>query len=275
MTAYGLDLGQLGHGRQRYHGRNRRQDLEDRGRSCGSLPEPRVRAATPRRSVSGGEPDPPSSFFLLAPGAVEHARRGVPEALKDGGYWEDTRRRQRTAGVSCTGLGGVPGRRGRVMDLKEALTTAIKYETKVHDHYARARSRSSSPQGKKVFATLAKEELGHVAYLDSRLEEWHKNGKITTPELATILPPWTGSTRRRPGWRGAPDARSPSRTRWSCSRRPDLERQTSGFYRQLVETFPAPPSAICSRASSRSSRPTSSSSRPRSTRSPATGPGST
>jgi rubrerythrin len=126
------------------------------------------------------------------------------------------------------------------MDLKEALTTAIGYETKVHDHYSKGEKEILSPRGKKVFATLAKEELGHLAYLNSRLDEWHRNGKITTPELATILPSmdWIDAAKARV-------ERDPERTIAVKDELEllkialDLERQTSGFYRQLVETLPS------------------------------------
>jgi hypothetical protein len=134
------------------------------------------------------------------------------------------------------------------MDLKEALTTAIGYERKVHDHYAKGASEILDPQGRKVFATLAKEELGHLAYLESRLEEWHRNGAISTPELATILPStdWIEVARRRV-------ERDPERTIAVKGEMEllkialDLERQTSGFYRQLVETLPRAEHALFAR----------------------------
>jgi rubrerythrin len=127
------------------------------------------------------------------------------------------------------------------MDLKEALTTAIGYETRVHGHYSKGEKEILSPQGKKVFATLAKEELGHLAYLNSRLDEWHTNGKITTPELATILPSmdWIDAAKARV-------ERDPERTIAVKDELEllkialDLERQTGAFYRQLVETLPMP-----------------------------------
>jgi rubrerythrin len=125
------------------------------------------------------------------------------------------------------------------MDLKEALTTAIGYENKVHDHYAKGAAEILDPRGKKVFSTLAKEELGHLAYLESRLAEWHRDGKVSTPELATILPSmdWIEEARARV-------ARNPERTIAVKDEMEllkialDLERKTSGFYRQLVETLP-------------------------------------
>jgi len=74
------------------------------------------------------------------------------------------------------------------MDLKEALTTAIGFETKVRDHYTKGREAILDPRGKKMFATLAREEQGHLAYLESRLAEWHQTGKVSSPELATAVP---------------------------------------------------------------------------------------
>ena len=161
------------------------------------------------------------------------------------------------------------------MDLKEALTTAIGYENKVHDHYAKGAAEILDPRGKKVFATLAKEELGHLTYLESRLEEWHRDGKVSTPELSTILPSmdWIEQAKARV-------ERDPERTIAVKDEMEllkialDLERQTSGFYRHSSRRCRLP-SAGSSRASSRSRPHTSPSSRRRSTRSPVTGPGST
>jgi rubrerythrin len=126
------------------------------------------------------------------------------------------------------------------MDLKEALTTAIGYEHKVHDHYAKGAEEIRDKRGKRVFATLAKEELGHIAYLESRLDEWHRDGRVSTPELATILPSmdWIDEARARV-------ARDPERAIAVKDELEllkialDLERRTSGFYRQLVETLAA------------------------------------
>ena len=124
------------------------------------------------------------------------------------------------------------------MDLKEALTTAINYEQKVRDHYAKGAEEILGPKGKKVFATLAKEEQGHLSYLGSRLAEWHAHGKVTSPELPTVLPnvDWIEQARRKV-------ARAPAGTIAVQGELEllkialDLERQTSGFYRHLVDTL--------------------------------------
>ncbi|MGD1147981.1 MAG: ferritin family protein [Thermoanaerobaculaceae bacterium] len=124
------------------------------------------------------------------------------------------------------------------MDLKEALTTAVGYETKVRDHYTKGAGTILDPRGKKMFTTLAREEQGHLAYLESRLAEWHKTGKITSPDLSTELP--------SPRWieeAKAKVAQSPAGTIAVQGEIEllkialELERQTSGFYRQLVDTL--------------------------------------
>ncbi|HVN76661.1 MAG TPA: ferritin family protein [Thermoanaerobaculaceae bacterium] len=124
------------------------------------------------------------------------------------------------------------------MELNEAITTAIGYETKVRDHYTQGAEKILDPRGKKMFATLAREEQGHLAYLESRLEEWRRTGHVSTPELATVLPPaqWIDEAK-------AKVSRSPAATIAVQGEIEllkialELERRTSGFYRQLVETL--------------------------------------
>ena len=124
------------------------------------------------------------------------------------------------------------------MDLKEALTTAIGYETKVRDHYTKGAEKILDPRGKKMFTVLAREEQGRLAYLETRLAEWHKSGTISSPELATELPSsqWIDEAK-------AKVAQSPAGTIAVQGEIEllkialELERQTSGFYRQLVDTL--------------------------------------
>ncbi len=125
------------------------------------------------------------------------------------------------------------------MNLKEALTTAIGYETKVRDHYTKGANEILDPRGKKMFETLAHEEQGHLSYLESRLDEWHRTGKVSTPELATALPSvqWVEEAK-------AKVAQNPAATIAVQGEIEllkialELERSTSGFYRQLVDTLP-------------------------------------
>ena len=74
------------------------------------------------------------------------------------------------------------------MTIEEAIKTAIEFEKKVHSLYDVAAKAAGDPTAKKVFATLAQEEQGHVAYLESRLTEWRKAGRLSPEKLRTILP---------------------------------------------------------------------------------------
>jgi len=125
------------------------------------------------------------------------------------------------------------------MDLKEALKVSIDYEHKVRDHYRKGIEKIADPRGKKVFETLAREEQGHVDYLESRLQAWTETGKIEPGELKSVVPPkvdWIGASRRRVA-RG-PSKMVASKTELELLRIAlDLERRTSAFYRQLVDTL--------------------------------------
>jgi rubrerythrin len=74
------------------------------------------------------------------------------------------------------------------MTIEEAIKTAITYEKKVHGAYADAVKKATDPTASKVFAVMAKEEQGHIAYLESRLAEWQKTGRLTAEKRGTVLP---------------------------------------------------------------------------------------
>lgn len=125
------------------------------------------------------------------------------------------------------------------MKINEALSIAIDYEHKVRDHYVAGAAQILDTRGKKVFETLAREEQRHVEYLESRLDEWRKTGKVQDVPLGSILP--------SPEWIRA------AKERFAEGHDPvlavqaeldllkvalDLEHQASGFYQELVTTLP-------------------------------------
>jgi len=73
------------------------------------------------------------------------------------------------------------------MTVEEAIVTALKYENKVRDHYTWAASKAGDPKGQAFFETLAKEEQGHVDYLESRLSQWKSEGKLKADPLETVI----------------------------------------------------------------------------------------
>lgn len=120
------------------------------------------------------------------------------------------------------------------MDLKEALSGAIEYEHKIRDYYAGCAKKVKDGKGQRVFAILAREEQGHVEYLESRLAEWKATGAVKAAELPTILPSaaWVQEEAKKLPKRAAGEA--PSAEIDFLKEALELERQTSGFYAELV-----------------------------------------
>ena len=74
------------------------------------------------------------------------------------------------------------------MTIEEAINTGIEYELRVMKVYSEAAKKFKDPVARKIFMVLADEEDRHVAYLESRLEEWQKTGKVTPEALETAIP---------------------------------------------------------------------------------------
>jgi len=74
------------------------------------------------------------------------------------------------------------------ISLEEAIKTAIEYEKKVRDVYINAIKNVPEDIGKKIFKVLADEEQHHIDYLNRRLEEFQKDGKIQFEVLKTVIP---------------------------------------------------------------------------------------
>lgn len=74
------------------------------------------------------------------------------------------------------------------MTLEEAIKMALEYETRVRDTYVEATKNAADDTGKRIFRVLGEEEQGHIDYLQSKLDEWQKTGKITVGKLETIVP---------------------------------------------------------------------------------------
>ena len=135
------------------------------------------------------------------------------------------------------------------MTVEEAIKTALKFEKKVHAQYEAEANNASDAPAKKIFATLAQEEQGHVAYLESRLAEWQKNGRLSPEKLHTVLPSAAriraGVGRLRAGANkqlGGHDAELASLYRALAA-----EGETSAFYLKMVRELPAEGQSLFSR----------------------------
>ncbi len=74
------------------------------------------------------------------------------------------------------------------MKLEAAIQSALEFENRIRDLYIEAVARTDEPAGKKIFQTLADDEQRHVDYLENRLDEWQKRGKISNEILASMVP---------------------------------------------------------------------------------------
>jgi rubrerythrin len=72
--------------------------------------------------------------------------------------------------------------------IEQAIRTGLDYEMQVRKVYSEAAKKFSDPMARKVFSVLADEEDRHVAYLESRLEEWARQGFVTAEKLETAIP---------------------------------------------------------------------------------------
>jgi rubrerythrin len=138
---------------------------------------------------------------------------------------------------------------GATMTIEEAITTAIAYENKVHTSYVDAARRAKDETAKKVFRTLAQEEMGHITYLESRLGEWQRTGQLSPAKLETVLPSAERLQEGLARLRSRVAQRKGSHPSELESLRQALaaEDETSSFYRQMVGELPAQGQELFSR----------------------------
>lgn len=125
------------------------------------------------------------------------------------------------------------------MKLQEAIAVAIDFEKKVRDHYLRGAKDIPEPQGRKVFATLGREEQGHVDFLEHCLAQWRKTGKVPTLPLKTILPPgakWIAGERKKLEGKGKREATKTELDALKVALQ--HEKEAAAFYHKLVRELP-------------------------------------
>ena len=125
------------------------------------------------------------------------------------------------------------------MTLEEAIKNAIDYETKVRDAYLDNVDSIADETGRRVFEVLGKEEQGHIDYLESRLSEWRKSGKVSLARLESVVP---ARDVIEAGVRKLNDhlaERDFGTEREMLRKALLLEQETSDFYRKMVDEMKA------------------------------------
>ena len=74
------------------------------------------------------------------------------------------------------------------MNFEQTIKTAIEFEIKIRDLYRTASERVAHPVGKRILQRLAEDETLHVDFLQKKLTEWVKNGKVACSKLASVIP---------------------------------------------------------------------------------------
>lgn len=126
------------------------------------------------------------------------------------------------------------------MNVEEAIKTAIEYETKVRDVYTNALNQTEDEDGKKIFRTLAKEEQGHLDYLNERMKHLQETGKVDSPELGTLIPTKSaideGIAKLEKGMERKQGGRESEIE--LMNKALDAEVETSKFYKKMVDELP-------------------------------------
>lgn len=127
------------------------------------------------------------------------------------------------------------------MNLDHAIELALEYEGGVHRTYLEAMKKTSDPSARRIIKVLCDEEKAHIAYLQERLDEWRKAGKIELKKLGTSVPAKEAIEKSlRDVERTLTPDPSPKAGELQLLRQClEAEVKTSNFYREMVRTLDA------------------------------------
>jgi rubrerythrin len=125
------------------------------------------------------------------------------------------------------------------MNIELAITTALEYENRVVKVYEEAAVATQDPAGKKMFEVLVRDEQSHVKYLEFKLEEWKKSGRVTADRLETLVPSAERIAAGIKTLKARVATMSPENELRLLRRALQVEVETSGFYKSVVTELPA------------------------------------
>ena len=120
------------------------------------------------------------------------------------------------------------------MEMEEAITTAIDYETKIRDIYRDAAQNVHDPEGKRFFKMLGDDEQYHLNYLKERLRLWRESGKLSAEKLISAVPSKEIIQRETDKIRTHMATKDLSSVKVILSRALQAEVETSNFYEKMV-----------------------------------------
>ncbi len=85
------------------------------------------------------------------------------------------------------------------MTIEEALVSALEFENRVREHYDRAAAQAPEGEASDFFRLMAREEEGHVAYLEDKLARCRAGEALGPADLSTVVPraEWVAEGLRR------------------------------------------------------------------------------
>jgi rubrerythrin len=131
--------------------------------------------------------------------------------------------------------------------LEEAITTALSYETRIRDLYREAAAKTQDPKGRRVFKALADDEQRHIDYLEAKRSQWYAEGRITVEPLTSLIP---GADLLKQDLTGLDAAMAPEDRgdeKRMLSKALQVEVETSGFYRRMVDQMAGDAGAMFAR----------------------------
>ena len=120
------------------------------------------------------------------------------------------------------------------MNIEEAISEAIAYETRIRDLYREAAERTSDVKGVQVFATLAADEQRHIDYLAHKRRQWRQEGILSVEPLSSLVPPADRFPSEMAALQAQMDREDRTDEKRMLSKALQVEVETSAFYRRMV-----------------------------------------
>ncbi|MBL8968568.1 MAG: hypothetical protein JNG85_16300 [Spirochaetaceae bacterium] len=130
------------------------------------------------------------------------------------------------------------------MTIESALREAIGCEERIRDQYREAAAAATTPDAKRFFSLLERDEDSHVRYLGHKLVQWKDQGIVDAVGLGSALPDTkrleaaaakAGANLSDPG---AAAGRMLGGEEEAMRRALKAEEETTAFYRTLVADLP-------------------------------------
>ncbi len=120
------------------------------------------------------------------------------------------------------------------MQIEEAISEAIAYETRIRDLYREAADQTTDDKGVQVFNTLAADEQRHIDYLEHKRRQWRQEGVLTVAPLESLVPPADRFQNEIGALQSEMAREDRTDEKRMLSKALQVEVETSAFYRRMV-----------------------------------------